>query len=314
MLKQKVKRWRDTSPYMEPVCRALRRSVPLPERVWRHLPFTGISDFEVAGRLVRMSHFGAEIENSLFWAGYGQGWEATTLLLWERLAQTAHVVFDVGANTGVFALAAKAANPLAVVHAFEPMPRIAERLQANVALNGFAVAVHRVAVSDRRGTAQIQSMASDHEYSATLDYMAWMDHVPSSSIEVPVERLDAVIEQSGDRPDLIKIDVERHEPPVLTGLWPAVEGGPLPVLVIEILDQQIADLVEAQVAPRGYVSFAVREHAGVARKPLQVEDGVRNWLLVPAEAIGIAGELAKAGNMTHAQLQASRPAASEVAR
>ena len=46
------------------------------------------------------------------------------------------VIFDVGANAGIYSLAALAIQRDATVHAFEPTPEIATRLRAMAKLNG----------------------------------------------------------------------------------------------------------------------------------------------------------------------------------
>lgn len=305
-MKQVLKRWRDTSPLVEPLARLVRATGLAPERLWRHLGFTGVADFTVAGRKVKMRHFGAEIENTLFWAGYGEGWEGTTLLVWERLAASSGITFDVGANTGVFALAAKAANPAARVHAFEPLPAIAERLEANIALNNFDIAVHAAAVSDHAGTAKIRMIEAAHEYSASFEHMEWMDHDAGIEVEVPLLRLADVIAETGERPTLIKLDVERHEPQALRGLWPGLEGGPLPALVIEILDDEVAAAVRAEIDGRGYRCFVIREGTGLAEEPLRAVPGTMNWLLLPADSANpLARRLLERGAVAHTELRSS---------
>jgi tRNA1(Val) A37 N6-methylase TrmN6 len=55
--------------------------------------------------------------------------EEQLLDCWTRAAKDAQVIFDVGANSGIYSLAALASQPNAVVHAFEPTPEIATRLR-----------------------------------------------------------------------------------------------------------------------------------------------------------------------------------------
>src|SRR5690606_2225067 len=110
----------------------------LPESVYRHLhfegPFTVRIDAEHEFRII--SH-GSVIENELFWAGYGQSWEGGSLKVWAALCrQRRGPILDIGANTGVYALAAKALAPKARVIAVEPVARVAAKLRANIALNG----------------------------------------------------------------------------------------------------------------------------------------------------------------------------------
>src|SRR5436190_23091297 len=56
--------------------------------------------------------------------------EEDILRCWEATAKWANVVLDVGANAGIYSLAALAVQPDVVVHAFEPTPEIAARLRA----------------------------------------------------------------------------------------------------------------------------------------------------------------------------------------
>lgn len=305
-MKQVLKNFRDRSPVFAGLCRVLRATGLVTPKIWKHLPFTGVIDFDVGRQKVRMHHFAAEIENSLFWAGYGKDWEATTLCVWRELARDSMSIYDVGANTGLFALAAKAINPKAAVDAFEPLPAIVDRLRANVLLNGMEIEVHAVAVSDQGGTAPIKIMDSAHEYSASFEHMEWMNTADYVTIEVPLVTLSGVASKKGRSPDLIKLDVERHEPQALRGLWNAVDGGQLPTMIVEILDNETAALVADEICVRGYRTFVIREKQGLTEAPLHFEPGTINWLFIPPGAGGLAAEILAQGSMTHSQL-GSRP-------
>lgn len=306
-MKAAIKRMRDNAVWMEPLCRILRTGRVVPETVWKHLAFKGIVDFDVAGRKVRMRHFGAQIENSLFWSGYGHGWEGTSLLVWERLAAESRVIFDVGANSGLYAIAAAAANPHASIHAFEPMPKIAKLLQDNADLNRFDIKVHASAASDCAGTAQIKAMMADHEYSASFEHMDWMEQTETIAVEVPVVRLVDVISASGDQPELVKLDVERHEPQALRGLWDKSNEDLKPLFLIEVLDQDTASAVWSLVSPKGYRAMVIREGVSVCEEPFRATPEAMNWLLIPPAASGAAQKLLESGCVSHAELMATRP-------
>ena len=208
--------------------RTIRSVWTPPERVYQHLYFDGPFTVKVGDASFRMEHFGAQIENDLFWRGYGNGFEGRSLKLWAELCKSASVIVDVGANTGVYALAAKALNPSAKVIAIEPSRDIARRLRRNVRLNAFDIEVIEVAVSDASGFATFYEFSGEHHYSASLN-AAMGGTVP---VSVPVRRLDDLL----DRADLIKIDVERHEPAVLRGAERLLESHP--TLLIEVLDAE----------------------------------------------------------------------------
>ena len=80
--------------------------------------------------------------------------EEDALCSWESAARDANVIFDVGANAGIYGLAALAIQPCASVHAFEPTPEIAVRLRETAKVNGLDhLYVHEVAVSNDNGRA-----------------------------------------------------------------------------------------------------------------------------------------------------------------
>src|SRR5580704_10516440 len=83
--------------------------------------------------------------------------EEDILRCWEATAKWAKVVLDVGANAGIYSLAALAVQPDVVVHAFEPTPEIAARLRATAKLNGLKnLYVHEVAVLRDDGRATLE--------------------------------------------------------------------------------------------------------------------------------------------------------------
>jgi FkbM family methyltransferase len=66
----------------------------------------------------------------------------------------AEVIFDVGANSGIYSLAALSSQPNAVVHAFEPTLEIAGRLRQTAQPNHLDnLIVHELAVMSHSGQA-----------------------------------------------------------------------------------------------------------------------------------------------------------------
>jgi FkbM family methyltransferase len=287
-----VKRLYGAVPFKAPTFRALRRIVRLPPSVYRHLHFTGPVTIPVGSSHFKVHHYGYVVENDLFWAGYGKGWEATSLELWRRLAPHASTILDVGANTGIYALAAAALNPSARVIAFEPLPRVHQKLLANIRLNGFSIAAENVALSDKSGTAAIFDSLDQHVYSASLE-RGMAVHFPGFS-EHPVQtmRADDYLRAHAIKDfDLAKIDVERHEAAVLRGF-----GGYLaacPTLLIEILVQEDAAAIIRLISSLKYRIYRIIEGVGVKEETTLAiaATGGGNFLLCrseTAERIGIA--------------------------
>ena len=243
-------------PFKQPVYETLRRLLSVPEPIYRHLHFRGVIDVAAAETSFRMWHRGSQIENEVFWSGLFGRWEGASMRVWVRAARHAQVILDVGANTGLYSLAANGVAPLASVVAFEPVERIRERLRANVDLNRFDLPIFPAAVSDRDGLGIMLDTGEEHELSATLDETgAVLAGRPYKEVSVPVMRLDTLISAGTIRPpDLIKIDVEGHEAAVLRGMMNQLEGR-RPALLIEVLSSAAADEVDRLTRPFGYVIY-----------------------------------------------------------
>lgn len=182
-----------------------------------------------------MEAHGEQIENDLFWRGYGGGWEGNSLKIWRDLARSANFIADVGANTGLYALAAQAINPSAKVIAVEPSSRVFRKLQRNIALNSFPIIASDNAASDKNGLATFFDHAGPHQYSSSLEKSMGGE----LATEVRVRRLDDLLADHGfERLDLLKLDVERHEPAALRGFRKTLERC-RPTMLVEILDDKL---------------------------------------------------------------------------
>ena len=176
--------------------------------------------------------------------------------VWVRAAREAHVIFDVGANTGLYALVAKAVAPQATVVAFEPVARVRAKLQENVDLNRFDLEIVPAGMSDRDGVAVMLDSDEEHEISATLDAAgAVQSGRVLREVSVPVARLDTLISAGMlPPPDLLKIDVEGHEGAVLRGMADHLEAS-RPALLIEVVTSDAADRVDRLIRPFGYLTY-----------------------------------------------------------
>ncbi len=243
-------------PFKQPLFTWLRRHWK-PNEYWaERLWFRGPFDVEVApGRGFRMHSHGQQLENLVFWHGLFGDWEPVSMRTWARACEGRGVVLDIGANTGLFALVAKTMAPDAQVHCFEPMPMVRARLERNNALNGGGLRVHAAALSEREGRANLHLDAGDHGYLASLQLTP---HFSGRTVEVPIRRLDQVLAEEGiSRVDLMKIDVEHHEPAVLRGMGHYLRQRP--TILIEVLDEEAASGIEDAIAGLGFLRFQVDE-------------------------------------------------------
>jgi FkbM family methyltransferase len=250
---------------------------------YQHLHFIGPIKVQVSDRASFMiNHYGYQVENDLFWAGFGRGWEGAELRLWRALVRSAEFIADVGANTGVYSLAAAAVNPRARIVAIEPVSRIYERLTANIALNHFNICTLQIAASDADGQAILFDPAGESGYSASLD-ASMLEGYEINRVPVRAACLDSVFAELGwPRVDLLKIDVEKHESAVLVGMQRQLAKD-RPTLLIEILNREIGAAISKSLDGNGYRYFAIDQQRGLIETPAVDLPGVRNYLLCAEE-------------------------------
>lgn len=248
-------------PFKMHVYGALRSGPPLPHRLYQHLHFDGPFTVRIDDRhRFRMRSHGAQVENELFWAGFGQSWERMSLRIWAALCRARNgLAIDIGANTGAYALSAAAVGKGLGVIAFEPVARIAKRLADNVSLNDFEIAVEQKAVSDHTGRVLIHDTLVDNNYSASVEGQG----TGAQAYEIEACALDDYLASLGNPPvGPIKVDVERHEPAVFQGMRATLETH-RPALLVEILDREIGQKVEKTIVGLDYRLFHIDEMRGL---------------------------------------------------
>jgi FkbM family methyltransferase len=141
----------------------------------------------------------------------GGYYERFELDIFQALAREARVVFDVGANVGIYTVLGCLAAPGLTVHAFEPVAENVELLERNLARHGIGerVTVVQAAVSDHAGQAIIH-LGQSGNHSLSNDQGGgerWIETIT----------LDDYVRAGSLHPELIKIDVEGVEGAVLAG-------------------------------------------------------------------------------------------------
>lgn len=176
--------------------------------------------------------------------------ETGTLKLWTHLAQRSTWIYDVGAFSGVFALAAVAANPNCRVMAFEPSFVTYARLLVNISANGFDghIAPLRVGLSSEQAELELRHpcgvyvMSSDETFVADKLADPWFtERVPVMSLDHLLSeqeryRQQIVLSTSFAGADLIKIDVEGLEGEVVKGMRNTINLHH-PSIIMEVLDE-----------------------------------------------------------------------------
>ncbi|MDQ6666522.1 MAG: FkbM family methyltransferase [Acidobacteriota bacterium] len=139
---------------------------------------------------------------------------------------------DVGANVGYFtALAASCVGSAGRVFAIEPQPYAYDRLAKFVARNSLGQArTLQAGLSSASGELPLFLPSEPApEHNATMVTLG-----EGAQISVPVKTLDDCMAEWGiDRIDLLKIDVEGHEPKVFEGATKALAAGRIQAVMCE---------------------------------------------------------------------------------
>lgn len=199
--------------------------------------------------LMLHSH-GFVLENEIFFYGIRGGHEKRSMKIWLEFCEKKQPtnVYDIGANTGIYGLVAKALVPHCHVSFFEPITRAVEILNQNLKLNKFDASVFHLALSNYDGFGYFyMDDSTDFAYSVTLNTHADLaitgvhnDNISHSKKSTPVRRVSTLL-KTGElkKPNLVKIDVETHESEVLEGF--GFQLSEVSAFLVEVLNDQVAE-------------------------------------------------------------------------
>jgi FkbM family methyltransferase len=145
---------------------------------------------------------------------YTEGlFEKRFLHLVERLFPNGGVAVDVGANIGNHSLFFS--SVFDTVHAFEPNPKMVERLKTHAEMNAAKnLHIHAVGLSDRNA-----ELFFEENLRGNAGNGRFVSRASGVAISLPVRRGDDVLQELGvSRVDFIKLDIEGHEEAALRGL------------------------------------------------------------------------------------------------
>lgn len=200
-------------------------------RALRHL----ISD-----RIAPEGAYPARVDGMLMYAYAGtrdfrrlalRPYEPYTIKLFKQALRQGVTVLDIGAQYGYFSLvAAKTVSPTGRVHAFEPAPSNYRLLKRSIRSNGLEAIINAVpkAVGDE------QRSVSMHLYDETQSHSMHPHacHGPSHEIEVECITIDEYLK--GQTVDVIKMDIEGHEPFALMGMQETILRSQSLVMIAEL--------------------------------------------------------------------------------
>jgi FkbM family methyltransferase len=199
------------------------------------------------------------------WLG---SYEAEKQIAISKVLRPGQTFYDIGANAGFFTLlGARCAGASGRVVAVEPLPRNIEMIERHLSINGISNAcVVGKAISDFVGTARF---AVEGHSTSRL----------SREGQVPVEvtTLDALVEELGIPPNLIKVDIEGAEIKLLRGAKKVLQEF-RPVVFMAVHSKEIFDEL-MKVAPA--LEYEVKELDGTDVRTGRFRDEI---VLMPVES------------------------------
>lgn len=161
--------------------------------------------------------------------------EKRMLDCWTEAAGGAKIIFDVGANLGIYSFAGLGASPQATVHAFEPTPEIANQLREAAELNDLSnLNVHQVAASSRNGHAKLNRWRGELGSNGGMNYIFGEVAEGDPARTVTVRLDDFCDEYSIKYIDLLKADVQGHEYEVFKGAERLIRAGRIGLIFFEL--------------------------------------------------------------------------------
>ena len=178
------------------------------------------------------------------------------------------VIYDVGANVGIYALALASEAPDRRIIAFEPAPSTVDRLRTNVRLNGLEdrIDVHPCGLGAESGERPFYRSTYPELSSFDRESASRWEATVDGIVPVSVRRLDDLDELPA--PDVLKLDVEGAAPAVLRGGRETLERH-RPTIFLEVHEDGL----------EGDVTGALRRL--FADLPYTVADREDYWRCVP---------------------------------
>jgi FkbM family methyltransferase len=162
-----------------------------------------------------------------------------TALLTRLAAFAPKLVIDVGANVGDWSLAAAAALPGAVVHAFEIAAPTAALLRRNTGSQPDRIVINTIGLGETEGEITLYFMPDANTATSTVKEAALFSAVDRGDTEMQETRArittgDTYLRDNGiGHVDMLKIDVEGAEFAVLRGFADSFAAGGIDVVQFE---------------------------------------------------------------------------------
>ena len=268
---------------------AIRKRIP--RNISKHLYFKGnFPVFHNNKKLLKIRSTGYVLENDIYFYGLNNGHERKAMSVWIEYCQKfkPKVIYDIGANTGIYGLVSLALDTQSRVAFFEPLESATEILRKNLEMNGFKADIFELALSNYDGEGVFfMNEGKDFLYSITLNEYADQaiqglhdESISYKEKSVKVVTLDTLIKnKSISKPNLVKLDVETHEPEVMGGFGFSISE--VDAYLIEVLNAEAANKLNELFANSDYEYFNLDDEKFEVRKTEKfIYTGLTNYFVI----------------------------------
>lgn len=247
----------------------------------KYCHFRGWFTTSIYGRKFKLFNFNTELETSLFWKKNDDQLEAS-LLCFVSLSIFATKILDVGANTGIFSIAAASTTDSAKIFAIEPNYSNFTALKVNVKRNSLPITCLNVAATSQNKLVTLWDFSTEISYSASLEKKFRLGHgvIPNEVFGV---RLDQLFADDMESVILAKIDVESHEAEVLRGLSKTLSKANIQfIFVIEVIRDSVAQDISRLLPSSRFLYFQINEKEKILTqtKILKTFNDGMNYLII----------------------------------
>lgn len=182
----------------------------------------------------------------------------------QQFLHAGDVFIDAGANIGLYSLvAASIVKKSGKVYSFEPSAKNYKKLQENISLNHFSnILPFCLGLSDKNEQKRLFEI--DQGLGALSSYVSSSDQ--SVIVETEVVTLDDFVKTNGvPKINVIKVDVEGWEFPVISGAKELLENKDAPMLMVEFTDSNArlagysCQLVYDRLVDLGYILYRINK-------------------------------------------------------
>jgi len=193
-----------------------------------------------------------------------RSFEPMSMRVWCALARPATGIIDVGANVGIYTMAAAALRDDIVIHAFEPNPHAHARLRVNARINKFSnIAGYPFALAESVRVDRLSWLHKGGTHISSGGTLGRTSYEHCETIPCDVRPLDTLPISVGER-GLVKIDAEGAEQVVIFGMSKVLAEKP--DIIIESFSSEACRLIMKRISPLGYRIYAIDESAMTLRE------------------------------------------------